>query len=163
MPWVHAGLENIKKVILAGCFSGVEEDQAWEVTTRGAQPVPTLSCETEEADTRVWLHVLRSPGIRKLVCSPDTGVYQIGLPLMYYRSLDVFVRISVFSSQEHHYLSLNSLTTSLLNDPDLSSIPRDLLPKVLQTLYAQGVILSILPVLESAPFKSILSACILHQ
>ena len=50
-------LRGNQKVVLAGCFSGVEEDQAWEVTTGGVQPVPTLSCEAEEADTRVWLHV----------------------------------------------------------------------------------------------------------
>ena len=113
----------------------MEEDQAWEVTTGGVQPVPTLSCGAEEADTRVWLHVPRSPGTRKLVCSPDTDVYHIGLPLICNQSQDVFVRISVFSSQEYRYLSLNSLVTSLEGDPDLSSVPRDLLPKVLQTLF----------------------------
>ena len=67
-------LREHQKVILAGYFSGVEEDQAWEVTIGGVQPVPTLSCEAEEADTRVWLHVLRSPGTHKLMCSPDTDV-----------------------------------------------------------------------------------------
>ena len=81
-----------QKVILAGCFNRVEEDQSWEVSTGGAQPVPTLSCEAEEADTRVWLHVLRSPGTRKLVCSPDTDVYHIGLPLICNQSLYVFVQ-----------------------------------------------------------------------
>ena len=128
-------LREHQKVILAGCFSGVEEDQAWEVSTGGVQPVPTLSCGAEEADTRVWLHVLRSPGTRKLVCSPDTDVYHIGLPLICNQPLDVFVRISMFSSQEHRYLSLKNLTTSLQGDPDLSSVPRDLLPKMLQTLF----------------------------
>ena len=128
-------LRDHQKVILAGCFSGVEEDHAWELTTEGAQPVPTLLCEAEEADTRVWLHVLRSPGTQKLVCSPDTDVYHIGLPLMHNQSQDVFVRISVYSSQEHRYLSLNSLITSLEGDPDLSSSPRELLPKVIQTLF----------------------------
>ena len=72
-------LRGQQKVILAGCFAGVEQDQAWEVGVGGAQPVPSLSCEAEEADTRVWLHVLRSPGTKKLVCSPDTDVYHIGL------------------------------------------------------------------------------------
>ena len=119
----------------------MEEDQAWEVTTRGAQPVPTLSCGAEKADTRVWLHVLRSPGTRKLVCSPNTDVYHIGLPLMYNQPVEVFVCVSMFSSQEHRYLSLNNLITSLEGDPDLSTIPRELLPKVLQTLYAQAVIM----------------------
>ena len=128
-------LRDHQKVILAGCFSGVEEDQAWEVTTRGAQPVPILSCGAEEADTRVWLHVLRSPGTRKLVCSPDTDVYHIGLPLVHNQPIDVLVCVSMFSSQEHRYLSLNKLITSLEGDPDLSSIPRELLPKVLQILF----------------------------
>ena len=49
--------------------------------------------------------------------------------------LDVFVRISVFSSQEHRYLSLKKLTMSLQEDPDLSSVPGEILPKVLQTLF----------------------------
>ena len=89
----------------------------------------------EEADTRVWLHVLRSPGTRKLVYSPDTDVYHIGLPLTCNEPLDVFVRISVFSSQEHRYLSLKKLTMSLQGDPDLSSVPGEILPKVLQTLF----------------------------
>ena len=74
--------------------------------------------KAEEADTRVWLHVLRSPGRRKLVCFPDTDVYHINQPM------DVFVGVSMFSSQEHQYLSLNSLLTSLEGDPDLSCIPR---------------------------------------
>ena len=113
----------------------MEEDQAWEVSAGGVQPVPTLSCEAEEADTRVWLHVLRSPETRKLVCSPDTDVYHIGLPLISDRSIDVFVRVSMFSSQEHRYLSLNNLLTSLQSDPDLSTIPRELLSQVLQTLF----------------------------
>ena len=86
-------LREHQKVILAGCFSGVK-DQAWEVTTRGAQTVPTLSYEAQEADTRVWLHVLRSQGTRKLVCSPDTNVYHIGLPSVHshwmYMSASVF-------------------------------------------------------------------------
>ena len=59
-------LRDQQKVVLAGCFDGVEEDQAWEVGVEGVQPVPDLHCEAEEADTRVWLHVLGSPGTRKL-------------------------------------------------------------------------------------------------
>ena len=96
----------------------MKEDQAWEVSAGGAQPVPTLLCEAEEVDTRVWLHVLRSPGTHKLVCSPDTDVYHIGLPLISNQCMDVFVRVSTFSSQEH-YLNLYNLLTSLQGDLDL--------------------------------------------
>ena len=49
--------------------------------------------------------------------------------------MDVFVRFSIFSSQEHQYLSITNLLTSLCGDPDLSSVPRDILPNVLQTLF----------------------------
>ena len=49
--------------------------------------------------------------------------------------LEVYVRVSMFSCQEHRYLNLNNLLTSLKDDPDLSSIPRDILPKVLQTIF----------------------------
>ena len=119
-----------QKVILAGCFSGVEEDQAWEVLQLHNLFLPY--CVKQRRLTLVWLHVLRSSGTRKLVCSPDTDVYHIGLPLICNQSMDVFVCISMFSSQEHRYLSLNSLLTSLQGDPDF---PRELLPKAQQTLF----------------------------
>ena len=82
----------------------------------------------------MWLHVWISPGTCKLVCSPDTDVYHIGLPLVYNQPMDVFVRVSMFSSQELHYLSLKKMIASLEGDPDLSSTARELLPQVLQTL-----------------------------
>ena len=47
----------------------------------------------------------------------------------------MYVRVSMFSSQEHRYPNLNHLLTSLRDDPELSSIPRDKLPKVVQTLF----------------------------
>ena len=42
-----------------------------------------LSCSAEESDTRMWLHVLHSPGAEKLVLSPDTDIYHIKLPVVY--------------------------------------------------------------------------------
>ena len=84
-----------QKLVVAGCLSGNLEDCALAVGVNGVHPLPELRCE---ADTRVWLHVLRSEGTCKLVCSPDTDVYHIGLPLVL---CEVYVRISVFSSLEH--------------------------------------------------------------
>ena len=46
-------LRGQQNVVLAGCFAGVEQDQAWEVGVGGVQPVPQLNCEAEEADTSV--------------------------------------------------------------------------------------------------------------
>ena len=51
----------------------------------------SVGCEAEEADTRVWLH--------------DTDVYHIGLPLLANQPMDMFVHVSMFSRQEHRYLS----------------------------------------------------------
>ena len=76
-------LRDHQKVVLAECFSGVEEDQAWEVANRGAYS--TQSCGASEANMRVWLHVPRCPGTRKLLCSPDTDVYHI------LTAIDVFI------------------------------------------------------------------------
>ena len=95
---------------------------------------------------------------RKLVCSPDTDVYHIGLPLISNQPIEVFVRLSMFSSQEHRYLSLNSLITSLQGDPD--SFRESCYQECYELyLYVQGVIMSlILLVLEVHLFKGVLSA-----
>ena len=41
-----------------------------------------LTCNAEESDTRIWLHVINSAGKKKLVLSPDTDMYHIGLPFV---------------------------------------------------------------------------------
>ena len=71
------------------------------------------------------------------VLHADTGVYHVtGLPLLANQSMHVLVvRVSVFSSQQHTYLSLRNLLTSLHDDPDLSIVPRNLLLKLFQTLF----------------------------
>ena len=46
------------------------------VTATGEMlPCPMLWSNADEADLRVWLHCLHSPGINKLLFSPDTDVY----------------------------------------------------------------------------------------
>ena len=124
-----------QKVVLAGCFSGTSKDLALEVGAGGVRPLLELRCEADEAGTRVWLHTLQSEGTRKLVCSPDTDVYHIGLPLVTSHLCDVYVRISMFSSLDHRYMSLNTLCKALQDDPDLASLPREILPQLLQTLF----------------------------
>ena len=42
-------------------------------------PAPGYKCAAEEGDTRVWLQADRAPGRKKLIYSPDTDVYHIGL------------------------------------------------------------------------------------
>ena len=69
------------------------------------------------------------------MCSPDTDVYHIGLPLVSDQSCEVYVRISMFSSQENRFLNLKSLCSAVRDDPDLACIPKDILPKLLQMLF----------------------------
>ena len=71
MRHAPSSLHGNRKVILAGCFDGHAESQAWEVSASDQQPNPLLNSSAEEADTRVWLHFFQSSGRRKLVCSPD--------------------------------------------------------------------------------------------
>ena len=46
------------------------------------QSRPDLSSNADEADLRVWLHCKNSCGIHKLLYSPDTDVYHIGLTVL---------------------------------------------------------------------------------
>ncbi len=75
-------LRGDQRLILAGCFQGDCKDQAWLVTSSGKKPISALKCNAEEADTKMWLHVLKSDGSHKLVWSPDTDVFHVGLPLL---------------------------------------------------------------------------------
>ena len=83
---------------------------------------------------RIWLHVLNSAGSKKLVLSPDTDVYHIGLPIISRTELDVVVRLSPFSSLEHCLLDMQALIKAFRNDPDLAVVDQALSP-VMQTLY----------------------------
>ena len=94
-----------------------------------------LACNAEESDTRIWLHVVNSAGQKKLVLSPDTDVYHIGLPIVAGTGLDVVVRISPFSSLELRLLDMQALLSAFANDPDLAMIPPSLSPSAIQVLY----------------------------
>lgn len=131
----HTILQGQQSLTLAGCFSGDAEDHAWVISLQDTEPASTLNCDAEEADTRVWLHALRSRGTRKLVCSPDTDVFHIGLPIVDSSSIDVIVQLNTYTSMEHRYLHLDALCTALHHDPDLSEVPQAFRSKWLQTLF----------------------------
>ena len=69
-----------------------------------------------------------------MVCSPDTYVFHIGLPLVD-PTVYVIVQLNAYSSIEHRYLHLNRLCTALNGDPDLSVTPHEARPKFLQLLF----------------------------
>ena len=154
-----------QKLILAGCFDGHAENQAWEVSAHDQQPIPRLNSSAEEADTRIWLHVFQSFGGRKLVCSPDTDVYHIGLPLIQSVSQDIYVQLSALTSPDEKLLHINSFCSSLFCDPDLALTPEQVRPSLLQSLFiCTGCdYISFFSGIGKATFLSLLSAFILHQ
>lgn len=76
-----------------------------------------------------------SAGTRKLLFSPDTDVYHIGLPLVNPDRFDVYVQLSPASSPELRLLHLNQLHLDLAADPDIALVPPGLRACDLQTLF----------------------------
>ena len=81
------------------------------------------------------MHVVNSPGTRKLVLSPDTDVYHIGLPIIADTNIDVVVRLSSFNSLEHRYLHMQALLSAFHNDPELAPVNPALSPSVMQMTF----------------------------
>ena len=123
-------MKHYQQFIVAGY-----DDIAREIEANGANQIHELRCNAEEADTRVWLHALKSEGPCKLLCSSDIDVYHIGLPLIPCESSEVYIRVSMFYSPEHRYLSMNKLLSAIQNDSDLAFLPKEQLAKVLQVLF----------------------------
>ena len=123
-----------QRFVLSGCFSDNAEDQTWALTFDSTEPIPDFNSNAEEADTQIWLHVLRSNSTQILVCSPDTDVFHIGLPIIG-TTEHVIVQIHPYTSIKHQYLHLDKLCLALNNDPDLSTTPQETRPKLLQTLF----------------------------
>ena len=69
-----------QRFVTAGGFTGSLQNQAmFTECNLPPQSDSRLTCNAEESDSRIWLHVLNSAGEKKLVLSPDTDVYNIGL------------------------------------------------------------------------------------
>ena len=76
-------LRDNQTFITAGGFVGQQRSQCWSVTkSDDPQPLPYLRSNVEETDLRIWLHCMNSTGSRKMLYSPDTDVYNIGLPII---------------------------------------------------------------------------------
>ena len=84
------------------------------------------------SDTRIWLHVNMSEAQPILVMSPDTDFYHIGLTQT---EKEVIVQINTYSAQSLQFLHFTNHKCALECNPDLSTIEKDLLPKIFQTLY----------------------------
>ena len=121
---------------MAGAFDSDITDTAWFVHDQDSpQPDPTFTCVAEETDTRLWLHVRKTKHNKILIMSPDTDVYNIGLPLPSIQEKEVIVQVSTYSARELKFLHLSSLVTAFKNDPDLARIRHEILPQIFQTIY----------------------------
>jgi len=91
----------------------------------------------EEVDMRVWLHCKYAVGTKKLVYSPDTDTYHIGMGLLYDSRLAECqnqVQINL-AGKAGRYFDLTGLQGALQGDHRLGMIPTHLRTQVLQTLY----------------------------
>ena len=85
---------------------------------------------------RIWRHAYQSKANKILIYSPDTDVYNIGLPLTCITShVECIVQINLPHSNERRFVSINNLKTALHDDPDLASIDGERLPSTLQMLF----------------------------
>ena len=130
-------LQSNQTLYLTGGLDGDITDTVWYVQGDSQpQPEPEYTCNAEEADSRVWLHIERPACKHILLVSPDTDVYYIGLGLdMGTTHVLIQVHVSLIHCREIHYIDMRALTLALANDPDLAGIPSCILPRVFQTLF----------------------------
>lgn len=137
----NSKLKDGQTLILAGCFTGEQQDYVWEIT--GSQSVPkltdTFQSNAQEADMCVWRHALQSTKQRILIYSPDTDVYNIHVHVgLTFVHLPVSIQYLMQINLPHnspHYISINKLLLALRWDPDLASLPQSKLGEILQQLY----------------------------
>lgn len=90
--------------------------------------------ECIESDSRLWRHSTKCGYSRQLIYCPDTDAYMIGLT-NHTKSTDIVVELTPIGSKDRKLLPMNELTDSLERDPDLSLVPSQDLPAILQALY----------------------------
>jgi len=132
-------LRDGQTLYLSGCFPGVGISSTYELkANKLSLPAPELKYKSncDETDTRICHHVTQTSARRILVYSPDTDIYNIGLPLLVeIPHKEVIVQINVPHSLTNLYLHLNNLVTALQLDLDLASLPRPALANIFQMLF----------------------------
>ena len=88
LGWVYmrtaqSHLRDGQTLVLAGCFAGEAQDDAWVITGGCIVPQSTqiYQSNAQEADMRVWRHATQTQKQHILIYSPDTDAYNIGLTL----------------------------------------------------------------------------------
>lgn len=129
-------LKDNQKIYVAGHGVGENANTAqYTTSTNSHNSDPNLTCNADEADLRIWLHVGKCQGKKLLVYSPDTDVLHIALLMVNPLTMDVYIQTNKLG-QPRTYISITKLTSALSRDPDLAGIPQEDRPKVLVSLYA---------------------------
>ena len=137
LGWVylHTAKDHLKDgqvLVLAGCFSGESQGDAWVITGDGTL-LHTTSRYTSNSDMRVWRHATQAQHERILVCSPDTDVYNIGL-VMTKPNKHYLVQINVPHANPK-YVDIKKLLLAFQHDRDLASLPQTQLGSIMLQLY----------------------------
>lgn len=131
-------LEAGQKLITAGGYDGGLADMARGATSTGISNEDVFTSNHEESDSRVWLHCLKTSHNPVLIYSPDTDVYHIGMTVLSDEGgrlkKDAIVQLS-HVPDKHEYVSMKSFVVCLRSDPDLDTIDKDFLPRIIQTLF----------------------------
>ena len=102
-------------------------------------PRPCFYSNADEADSRVWLHCIHSSGTRKLIFSPDTDIYHIGLTIprtdTCMSDVQIIVQLSKSYKDSPRFVDLSALCNAIERDPDLSDIQEDFRCQSLQSVY----------------------------
>ena len=127
-------LKNGQTLILSGCFSS---STTFRITGNSLPfPESVYSSNADEADMRMWRHVSQAKCNRVLVYSPDTDVYNIGIPMVAEMDLkEVVVQVNVPQSESRSYVHINNVIKALKSDPDLAAVPPSQLPRIFQMLF----------------------------
>ena len=86
---------------------------------------------------RVWIHCKYSIGSKKLVFSPDTDTYHVGMGLLEDARMsdyEIYVKLSRLGEAEK-FLHLSVLNEALQSDQNLAVVPPSVKVKALQMLY----------------------------
>ena len=133
---INTHLQGSETLYIAGGFDGTLTDTTWYIQANSQrQPHPAYTCNAEETDTRIWLHLKQTECRKILVVSPDTDVYHIGMALESRHGKEVSVQISPINSKQLKFLDMSALILAFQNDPDLVNIEVGILPHVFQTMY----------------------------
>jgi hypothetical protein len=134
---IPSNLTDSQIFFTAGAFLGAHQGKCLCVRKGGApQELSYLQSNAEETDLRIWLNCVHSSGTRKMLYSPDTDVYNIGLPFIQeHSSLEVYVELKGRRNDSHRYLNLNRFIQALHCDPDLAQVSPAERASVVQAVY----------------------------